>query len=299
MSQKEKGLQTQNHKPEEKADKQESSLKTCFVIMPIADMDGYEPGHFTRVYEHLIKPACFKAGYEAHRADLVAASNYIIIDILRKIVESDMVVCDLSGRNPNVLYELGVRQAFNLPTVLIKDQITPRIFDIQGLRCADYRHSLRIDEVQKEQETIRNAIVETTEKPNDFNSMIQLLGVSPAALPTRVELSNDTSVILQSLKNISSRLAEIEAAPSRNIPKRGLSQFVFPPITPGPDADAEVFIINGEPIAAGETLWIEGKELGTLVNYDTAGVTVRANDGMLTRLAHSHPKFKKISSVPF
>lgn len=31
--------------------------KVCFVVMPIADMDDYENGHFTRVYNHLIKPA--------------------------------------------------------------------------------------------------------------------------------------------------------------------------------------------------------------------------------------------------
>jgi len=264
--------------------------------MPIADMDGYDAGHFTRVYEHLIKPACIKAGYTPHRADLVAASNYIIIDILRKIVESDLVICDLSGRNPNVLYELGVRQAFNLPTVLIKDHITPRIFDIQGLRCVDYGHSLRIDEVQKEQDSIRNAVAETAEKPNDFNSMIQLLGVSPAVLPQRVELSNDTSVILQSLKNISSRLAEIEASPTRNIPKR---TFTYTSKVPRFDNESEAFIINGETFNAGDTVWLNGVDLGSLVDYDSSGITVRVSDGKLQKIPHTLPDFSKISGLPF
>ena len=31
--------------------------KECFVIMPISDAEGYDKGHFTRVYEHLVKPA--------------------------------------------------------------------------------------------------------------------------------------------------------------------------------------------------------------------------------------------------
>lgn len=35
----------------------EAKLKTCFVIMPISDVDGYEKGHFIRVYDYLIKPA--------------------------------------------------------------------------------------------------------------------------------------------------------------------------------------------------------------------------------------------------
>jgi len=295
MTQKEKKPVATNQNSSEHNDATQNT-KTCFVIMPIADMDGYDAGHFTRVYEHLIKPACIKAGYTPHRADLVAASNYIIIDILRKIVESDLVICDLSGRNPNVLYELGVRQAFNLPTVLIKDHITPRIFDIQGLRCVDYGHSLRIDEVQKEQDSIRNAVAETAEKPNDFNSMIQLLGVSPAVLPQRVELSNDTSVILQSLKNISSRLAEIEASPTRNIPKR---TFTYTAKVPRFDNESEAFIINGETFNAGDTVWLNGVDLGTLVDYDSSGITVRVSDGKLQKIPQTLPDFSKISGLPF
>lgn len=301
MTQKDKNQSSTDKKSVQITDKDQEPSKTCFVIMPIADMEGYEPGHFTRVYEHLIKPACAKAGYVAHRADLVAASNYIIIDILRKIVESDLVICDLSGRNPNVLYELGVRQAFNLPTVLIKDQITPRIFDIQGLRCADYRHSLRIDEVQKEQDSIRAAIIETAEKPNDFNSMIQLLGVTPAPLPSRVELSNDTSLILQSLKTISSRLADIEATQTRLPEGRGLPHFLskIPSGTIIDEAEPESFLINGESMFRGETIYFDGSTIGTLLNCDQAGVTINALDGKRKKILRTHPKFKTITTLPF
>lgn len=301
MTQKDKNQSPTDQKSVQTTDKNQDTQKTCFVIMPIADMDGYEPGHFTRVYEHLIKPACSKAGYVAHRADLVAASNYIIIDILRKIVESDLVICDLSGRNPNVLYELGVRQAFNLPTVLIKDQITPRIFDIQGLRCADYRHSLRIDEVQKEQDSIRAAIIETAEKPNDFNSMIQLLGVTPAPLPSRVELSNDTSLILQSLKSISSRLADIETTQIRFPEKRGISNFLntLPLGVTTDEAEPENFLINGESIFRGETIYLEGTSIGNLLNSDLSGVTVSTKDGKRRKIPRTHPKFATITSLPF
>lgn len=301
MTQKDKNQSSTDPKPVQITGKDQETSKTCFVIMPIADMDGYDPGHFTRVYEHLIKPACTKAGYVAHRADLVAASNYIIIDILRKIVESDLVICDLSGRNPNVLYELGVRQAFNLPTVLIKDQITPRIFDIQGLRCADYRHSLRIDEVQKEQDSIRAAIIETAEKPNDFNSMIQLLGVTPAPLPSRVELSNDTSLILQSLKNISSRLADIESTQIRLPESRGLSHFLsnLPSGTIIDKTEPENFIINGESMFRGETIYFDGSAIGTLLNYDESGVTVSVSEGKRRKIPRNHPKFKTITTLPY
>ena len=78
-------------------------------------------GRSNRVYEHLLKPRCSKAGFTPIRADEVAKTNYIIIDILRKIIESDLVLCRHSASNPNVLYELGIRQAFNKPVTLVKD----------------------------------------------------------------------------------------------------------------------------------------------------------------------------------
>lgn len=96
--------------------------KNCFVIMPISDTDGYDKGHFNRVYEHLIKPACEEAGFEPIRADDTSKANMIMIDILQKILECDMAICDLSSRNPNVFYELGLRQAFNKKLFLLKIQ---------------------------------------------------------------------------------------------------------------------------------------------------------------------------------
>ncbi len=115
---------------------------TCFVIMPISDVDGYDVGHFGRVYEFIIKPACKNTGFKPVRADEVQVTNYIVVDILRRILDADMVVCDLSGRNANVLYELGIRQAFNRPVTLIRDSRTPTIFDIQGLRDLEYDETL-------------------------------------------------------------------------------------------------------------------------------------------------------------
>lgn len=264
----------------------ETVSKSCFVMMPIADMDGYDPGHFRRVYEHLIKPACIAAGYSAHRADFVAASNYIIIDILKRIIESDLVICDLSGRNPNVLYELGVRQAFNLPTVLIKDTVTPRIFDIQGLRTTEYRHTLRIDEVQADISKIAQALSETAAAPNDINSMIQLLGTQPAKLPHKIEVSEDTSLILASLNDLSSRIANLESGP-RHARGRAL-----PPDT------TKKFVFNEESFSKGEELFIGGNSIGRLVDLAPFELIVE-KDGSIEKIPYTDPRFTKISGIPF
>lgn len=108
-------------------------LKKCFVIMPISDVPDYPPGHFNRVFNHIIVPACKQVGYKAIRADVTSKTNVIIADILKHAVSCDMAICDLSSRNPNVFYELGFRQAFDKKTVLMIDERTERPFDISPM----------------------------------------------------------------------------------------------------------------------------------------------------------------------
>ena len=178
--------------------------------MPISDVDGYDAGHFGRVYEFIIKPACRNAGFKPIRADEVQVTNYIVVDILRKILDADMVVCDLSARNSNVLYELGIRQAFNKPVTLIRDSKTPRIFDIQGLRDLEYDEGLRIDKINIAVESLSNLLKNTSRLTDgDVNSVIQLLGVKPAQISS-VEISEDTNLLLNAIGDIGKRLSRLE-----------------------------------------------------------------------------------------
>ena len=185
--------------------------KKCFVIMPISDMDGYASRHFGRVYEHIIKPACEIAGFKPIRADDIMSTNYIALDIIKNIIECDMAVCDLSSRNPNVLYELGIRQAFNLPVTLLKDVKTKRVFDIQGFRDIEYDESLRIDTVETTTQDLSEVIKNTYEsKQSEINSLVSLLGIEPAKLTEKKKISADTEIILNSLSIIDKRLAILE-----------------------------------------------------------------------------------------
>lgn len=185
--------------------------KTCFIIMPISDCEPYPVGHFKRVYEYIIKPACLRAGFQPIRADDVLNTNFIAIDVIKLIVKSDMAICDLSSRNPNVFYELGIRQAFNLPVTLIKDSVTERVFDIQGFRDIEYDEKLRIDNVDNAIDSLAQTIKNTYDtKGNEVNSLISLLGIHSAKITNSVEISKDTEIILNSLISLGSRLTHIE-----------------------------------------------------------------------------------------
>jgi hypothetical protein len=158
--------------------------RDCFAIMPIADVDGYPQGHFRHVYEDIIIPGCAAAGYKAVRADEVKASNLIHLDILRKLIDAPIAVCDLSSRNPNVLFELGIRQAFDKPVVLIQEKGTPRIFDIAPLRYLEYSQDMKYHEVLRTQkelaETIQATVAADADEGN-VNSIVKLLALDNAA----------------------------------------------------------------------------------------------------------------------
>lgn len=189
----------------------EKEKKTCFVIMPISDVDGYDKGHFTRVYEYIIKPACKNAGFEPIRADDTSKANVIIVDILQQILKADMAICDISSRNANVFYELGFRQAFNKKTVLIRDNKTAMPFDISSVRTLSYNANLRIDEVNNSVSEITKALQETeSAKEDEINSLLNLLSVEKAVLPNKHKMTADTSLILSAINELSYKLNKPE-----------------------------------------------------------------------------------------
>src|SRR5262245_49737629 len=117
----------------------------CLIFMPSGEPTGYASGHFGRVYDYVIIPACRLAGFWPERADSSSASG---ADTIKNIIESDIAICDLSANDTNVLYALAIRQALGLPVVLIKDAKTTLNFYSKEFGEIVYDDSLRIDTVQ-------------------------------------------------------------------------------------------------------------------------------------------------------
>lgn len=186
--------------------------KECFVIMPISDQEGYEADHFKLVYEDIIKVACKQAGFKPIRADDVKQTNLIHKDILQKILETPMAICDLSASNPNVLFELGIRQAFDKPVVLIKDKTTKSIFDISPLRHTEYLSTHRYRDVISAQNKIKDALLSTekaVDDNNNINSLINLLSL-PSAATLKPQDDDKNSINYLILQQISDMQHEIQ-----------------------------------------------------------------------------------------
>lgn len=111
-----------------------------FVIMPFED-------EFFEVYEMLkIK---FENDYEFSNASVEGNQDNIINDIIKPIYDSDIVLADLTGLNPNVMYELGIAHSMNKKTIIItKDELSELPFDLKSYRAKDYTtHFKKFDEL--------------------------------------------------------------------------------------------------------------------------------------------------------
>jgi len=170
--------------------------------MPFSDPHGYEDGHFRRVYEDIFVPACNRSGFTPVRGDDLRQTNFIHLDILQRLIDSQMAICDLSSANPNVLFELGLRQAFDKPTVLVQEVGTQKIFDIAPLRYTEYRKELRYREVLEDQEALAKSILATKDaaiSKDGINSIVRILSLSsPATI--REPNNSDSSALLQIIR---------------------------------------------------------------------------------------------------
>lgn len=185
---------------EEITKEENQQQEKCFVIMPISDQGDYPAGHFTKVYDQIIKPAVREAGYEPYRVDENNICDNIINKIFDAIQECPMAICDLSNRNPNVLYELGLRQAYDKPVVLIQDEKTEKIFDVSGISTVFYKSARLYEDVIEARDNIKKAILST--KDGKMNTLVRIVKARTPDL-SNIEVSQDdrTKVILDGIYN--------------------------------------------------------------------------------------------------
>ena len=95
-----------------------------FVLMP------FDP-EFDDVYKLGIKPACDEAGAYAERVDEQIYKESMLARIYNQIAKADIIVADMSGRNPNVFYEVGYAHALGKHVVLLTQKSEDIPFDLK------------------------------------------------------------------------------------------------------------------------------------------------------------------------
>jgi hypothetical protein len=100
-----------------------------------------------------------------HRADQDLSSGDIMDHVAEHLIASDIVIADLTGRNANVFYELGVRHAVNNATILIAEGTEHIPFDLHTLRAIIYEYTPKgMLRLQRDLKGANSAILEAPEK---------------------------------------------------------------------------------------------------------------------------------------
>ncbi|MFA5877362.1 MAG: hypothetical protein WC880_03280 [Candidatus Paceibacterota bacterium] len=144
----------------------ETPRLVCGVIMPMSEIDGCSNTHWIEVREILFD-AIGKAGFAAQMVSDTDEVGVIHKDIVRNIFENPVVVCDVSGKNPNVMFELGMRLAVDKPTIIIKDDKTEYSFDTNPIKHVQYPRDLRFPSIVTFKKELQDAISATHQAAKD------------------------------------------------------------------------------------------------------------------------------------
>jgi len=106
-------------------------VDTCFVLTPFKEL-------FDTYFTSILKPAIEKSGLYAVRGDSLYRPSSIMDDIWNGIRNSKILVAELTERNPNVFYELGLAHALSKPVILISQGMDDVPFDLRAIRVLLY-----------------------------------------------------------------------------------------------------------------------------------------------------------------
>lgn len=107
----------------------------CFVLMPFDES-------FKEIYTDIYKVVCIEHGIECWRVDEISHPGSITRDIVDGILDADIIIADLTTRNPNVFYELGIAHSAGNKTIMTAQSINDVPFDIANYRVILYEQSI-------------------------------------------------------------------------------------------------------------------------------------------------------------
>lgn len=119
------------------------------LVMPIAPIDDCSAEHWSDVKSIITESVLAIPEYTC-KTKLVSESDSIGVihkRIVQGLYNSDIIICDVSCKNPNVMFELGMRLAFDKPTLIIKDDQTDYSFDTGGIEHLEYPRDLRFNKI--------------------------------------------------------------------------------------------------------------------------------------------------------
>lgn len=189
----------------------EQHKEVCGVVMPISAIDGCAESHWADVLE-ILEEAIEDAGFEGNVVSNADDVGIIQKRIIQNLYDNPIVVCDVSGKNPNVMFELGLRLAFDKPTIIVKDDKTAYSFDTSAIEHLEYPRDLRFSKIVDFKDKLSAKIKGTYQKAtsdSSYTTFLKHFGEFTVAKLDKKEVSGQ-EYILDELRNIRFSMRRLE-----------------------------------------------------------------------------------------
>nr|DAH76415.1 MAG TPA: protein of unknown function (DUF4071) [Caudoviricetes sp.] len=199
----------------------------CFVITPIGAQDGRERRFADGITKEVITPVLKEFKLSPVVAHEISETGSINDQVVRHIYNDKLAICNLTGLNPNVMYELGIRFTMRKHTILICENGTSLPFDIIAERTIFYTNDIAGSSELKDQ--LRNMIAEIDYEKAPDNPIFKVLDYENAMGNFKQEDVNDA--LIQRLQDL------IRYNGNSEIKNTNATPFIFTLVMP----DGEVF----------------------------------------------------------
>lgn len=152
----------------------DGELKSCFVVSPIGSEGTDIRKQADQLLRWVIKPVVKDFGFDAQRGDELDMPGLITTQVIRMLVEDPLVIVNLTGENPNVYYEMAVREATGKPLLLMIMKGNQKPFNIRGMRMIEYGDLTDPDEQDAARDDLRSLLRSLESNSDDVQTPISI-----------------------------------------------------------------------------------------------------------------------------
>lgn len=138
----------------------EEKKPVCGLVMPISGIGDCPASHWEDV-KYILMDAVSLAGFECKLVSDDDSVGVIQDRIVNNVYGSEIIVCDVSHKNPNVMFELGMRLAFDKAVVIVKDDKTDYSFDTGIIEHIEYPRDLRFTKIEVFKKKLQDKVMST------------------------------------------------------------------------------------------------------------------------------------------
>lgn len=184
-----------------------SKKSTCFIISPLGGDKSETRRKADGLIKSVLKPVLDKLEFKSIAPHEIDTPGSITRQVIKYLLDSELVIANLTDLNPNVMYELAVRHAARLPVVVIAERETSLPFDIAAERTIFYDNDMAgVEDLKPRLEKSILEALKETEPDNPIYRVIKSKIIKEVSAPDDIQ-----AYLLNRLEDISSQISQLKS----------------------------------------------------------------------------------------